>query len=72
MNAARPFAETRLPTFIARSVLALKPRQTQAEIATQVGFTSANMMSMLSPRLADCRCRAIYPHAVGEPSSRYK
>ena len=47
MNAARPFAGTRLPAFIAKSVLALKPRKTQAEIATQAGFTSANMMSML-------------------------
>lgn len=47
MNAARPFAGTRLPAFIAKSVLALKPKRTQAEIATQAGFTSANMMSML-------------------------
>lgn len=47
MNAARPFAGTRLPAFIAKSVLALKARKTQAEIATQAGFTSANMISML-------------------------
>lgn len=47
MNAARPFAGTRLPSFVAKSVLALKPRKTQAEIATQAGFTSANMISML-------------------------
>jgi transcriptional regulator with XRE-family HTH domain len=47
MNAARPFAGTRLPAFIAKSVLALKPKRTQAEFATQAGFTSANMMSML-------------------------
>jgi hypothetical protein len=47
MNAARPFAGTRLPAFIAKSVLALKPKKTQAEIATQAGFTNANVMSML-------------------------
>lgn len=47
MNAARPFAGTRLPSFIATSVLALKSQKTQAEIATQAGFPSANMMSML-------------------------
>jgi hypothetical protein len=47
MNAARPYAGTRLLSFVAKSVLALKPRKTQAEIATQAGFPSANMMSML-------------------------
>jgi hypothetical protein len=47
MNAARPFAATRLPSFITTSVLAMKARSTQAEIATKAGFTNANVMSML-------------------------
>ena len=47
MNAARPFAGTRLPSFITASVLAMKARSTQAEIATKAGFTNANVMSML-------------------------
>ena len=47
MNAARPFAGTRLPSFITTSVLTLKSRKTQAEIATKAGFTNANVMSML-------------------------
>ena len=47
MNAARPFAGTRLPSFITTSVLAMKTRSTQAEIATKAGFTNANVMSML-------------------------
>lgn len=47
MNAARPFAATRLTSFLAKRVLELRPRKTQAEIATQAGFTNANVMSML-------------------------
>lgn len=47
MNAARPFAGTRLTTFLTSRVLELRPKKTQAEIATQAGFTNANMMSML-------------------------
>ncbi len=47
MNAARPFAGTRLPSFITTSVLAMKAKSTQAEIAPKAGFTNANVMSML-------------------------
>lgn len=47
MNAARPFAGTRLTAFLTSRVLELKPRKSQAEIATEAGFGNANMMSML-------------------------
>jgi hypothetical protein len=47
MNAARPFAGTKLTTFLASRVLELRPRKSQAEIATEAGFSNANMMSML-------------------------
>jgi hypothetical protein len=47
MNAARPFAGTRLTTFLTSRVLELRPHKSQAEIATSAGFGNANMMSML-------------------------
>jgi hypothetical protein len=47
MNAARPFAGTRLTAFLTSRVLELRPRKSQAEIATAAGFGNANMMSML-------------------------
>lgn len=47
MNAARPFAGTKLTTFLTSRVLELRPRKSQAEIATAAGFGNANMMSML-------------------------
>ncbi len=47
MNAARPFAATRLTTFLTKRVLELRPKKSQAEIPTEAGFSNANMMSML-------------------------
>lgn len=47
MNAARPFALTRLVPFLAQRVLELKAKKGQAEIVTEAGFTNANVMSML-------------------------
>jgi hypothetical protein len=47
MNAARPFAGTKLTTFLTSRVLELRPKKSQAEIATEAGFGNANMMSML-------------------------
>jgi transcriptional regulator with XRE-family HTH domain len=64
MNAARPFAGTRLPAFIAKSVLALKARKTQAEIATQAGFTSANMVSMLKAGSTRLPLDRVHPLAI--------
>lgn len=53
MNAARPFSGTRLTIYLSRRVLELRPRKTQADIATQAGFTSANMVSMI--KAGQCR-----------------
>lgn len=47
MNAARPFAETRLAAYLTKRILELKGKKTQAQIATEAGFTSANMISIL-------------------------
>jgi len=47
MNAARPFAATRLTAYLTKRILELKPKKTQAEVATEAGFTNANMISML-------------------------
>lgn len=47
MNAARPFAGTRLTAFLTSRILELRPKKSQAEIATAAGFNNANMMSML-------------------------
>ena len=47
MNAARPFAGTRLPTFLTKRVLELKPKKTQAEIAIETGFVNPNMLAMI-------------------------
>lgn len=47
MIAARPFAGTKLTTFLTSRVLELRPKKSQAEIATEAGFGNANMMSML-------------------------
>ena len=47
MNAARPFATTRLTAYLTKRILELKPKKSQAEVATEAGFNSANVMSML-------------------------
>lgn len=47
MNAARPFAGTKLTAYLATRILELRPKKSQAEIATEAGFTNANVMSML-------------------------
>lgn len=44
----RPYANTRLATYLRRRILQLKPIKSQAEIATEAGFTSLNMLSMLA------------------------
>ena len=43
----RPYADTLLAKFVTRRVLELKYRKTQAQIATEAGFTNANIMSMI-------------------------
>lgn len=45
--AKRPYEDTKLAKYLVHRILELKPRKTQAEIASQAGFLSVNMMSML-------------------------
>ncbi|MTJ05841.1 MAG: helix-turn-helix transcriptional regulator [Sediminimonas qiaohouensis] len=43
----KPHADTRLAKFIDKRVMELRPRKSQIEIATEAGFVSVNMLSML-------------------------
>ena len=43
----RPYAHTRLVSFLEKRILELRPRKSQAQIATASGFTSVNMLAML-------------------------
>lgn len=45
--AGKPYADTRLVAFLKRRVLELRPRKSQAEIATESGFSSVNMLAMI-------------------------
>lgn len=47
MSASKPFADTRLPAFLEKRILALRPTRTQAEIAAQAGFINPNMISLI-------------------------
>lgn len=47
MPPRKPYADTRLPQFVERRVLDLRPIKTQAEIASEAGFANFNMMSMI-------------------------
>jgi hypothetical protein len=47
MNSSKPFANTRLPKFIEKRILELRPRKTQSEIAIKAGFTRPNVLSMI-------------------------
>lgn len=46
-NTLRPFSDTRLPGFLAKRILELRPRKTQLEIATESGFLNPNMLSII-------------------------
>lgn len=43
----RPHADSRLAKYVATRVLQLKPRKSQAEIASEAGFPNANFISMI-------------------------
>jgi hypothetical protein len=43
----KPFANTRLATFLERRVLELKPKKKQQQIAIEAGFRNPNMIAML-------------------------
>jgi transcriptional regulator with XRE-family HTH domain len=43
----RPFSDTRLPGFLEKRILELRPRKTQLEIAAEAGFLNPNMLSII-------------------------
>lgn len=43
----RPFSDTRLPGYIEKRILELRPRKTQLAIANEAGFVSLNMLAMI-------------------------
>lgn len=43
----RPFSDTRLPDFLSKRILELRPRKTQLEIAAEAGFLSPNMLAII-------------------------
>ena len=43
----RPYADTRLAQFLELRILQLKPKKTQAEIASEAGLRSINFLTML-------------------------
>ena len=47
MTASKPFSDTRLPAYLAKRILELRPTKTQAEIASQAGFVYVNMLAMI-------------------------
>lgn len=42
-----PYSNTSLSSFLAQRILKLRPRKSQVEIASEAGFTSTNMLSMI-------------------------
>jgi hypothetical protein len=46
-SAGRPFSDTRLTQYLEKRILELKPRKTQAAIATEAGFLNPNMLAMI-------------------------
>jgi hypothetical protein len=46
-SAGKPFADTRLAKFLQKRILELRSRKTQALIATEAGFSQANMLAMI-------------------------
>lgn len=43
----KPYADTRLATFLERRVLELKPKKKQQQIALEAGFRNPNMIAMI-------------------------
>src|SRR5690606_33609215 len=44
----KPYAHTKIAAFIAKRLLELRPVKSQALIASEVGWKSANMLSMIA------------------------
>ena len=47
MPARKPYEDTRLPSFLEKRVLELRPTKSQAEIASEAGFANPNMVAMI-------------------------
>src|SRR5690554_5309731 len=47
MTKGRPYANTRLVTFLEKRILELRPKKNQGEIATEAGFIHTNMLAMI-------------------------
>lgn len=47
MTNTKPYADTRLTSYIEKRVLELRPTKNQAEIAGEAGFANVNMLSMI-------------------------
>lgn len=47
MPGPKPYADSRLPKFLEKRILELRPTKSQAEIAVEAGFVNANMISMI-------------------------
>lgn len=47
MTSIKPYARTRLPSYLEKRILALRSVKSQAEIAAEAGFVNPNMISML-------------------------
>lgn len=43
----KPFSDTRLPRYLEKRILELRPRKTQLAIASEAGFVSPNMLAMI-------------------------
>jgi len=46
MPANKPYADTALPKYLEKRILALRPTKCQAEIASEAGFVNVNVLSM--------------------------
>ena len=44
---SKPFSDTRLPGYLEKRILELRPRKTQLAIASEAGFISPNMLAMI-------------------------
>ena len=47
MPPRKPYEDTRLVPYLQKRILELRPVKTQAEIASQAGFTNVNMLSLI-------------------------
>ena len=84
MPPKNPYADTQMSAFLTKRILELRPRKSQAQIASEAGFVNANVLSMLKsgktklpldrvPALAaalDCDPSRLFRMAVEQSSYR--